>query len=112
VRKLKEVFDAISQWTVLIGFIAGMMLFFCMFLKTLEPLSPVITFLVVAGFTLHTFKRTWLGIASICGIVVYLLSWPVTGKYGLVLGLSVWITGFFLWLWSVYRSFVYNPRTT
>jgi hypothetical protein len=111
VIKLREFFGTVGQWTVLIAYVTVWVAMFLMLLKSLEPLSPLITFLIALGFTLHAFRRTWLGIISLCGIAIYILSWPVTGRCGLAFGLSVWTAGFSLWLWAVCRSFRYSPRT-
>ena len=108
---MKKYIEAITQLTQLIFMIVCAGVVFLMTFKILEPLSPIITFFLVLGLTLHTFKRTWLGVLSLVGIVIYILSWPVTGRYGLAIGLSIWTTGFLLWFWSVYRSFNLNSKT-
>ena len=110
-KKLKEVIEVVSQWVRLIMLIICTLVTFGSILKILEPLSMAITFLFVLVLTVHAFERKWLGIVSLFGIAIYILSWPVTGKYGLYIGLSVWTVGFFTWLWAVYRSFCISLRT-
>lgn len=109
-KKLREFFEALSQWIQLICLIVYIVVMFILILKILEPMSMAITFMIAAILTIHTFGRKLLVTGAFVGIFLYVLSWPVTGKYGLCIGLSVWATGFFLWFWAVYQSFKSIPQ--
>ncbi|OHA93272.1 MAG: hypothetical protein A3D37_00870 [Candidatus Zambryskibacteria bacterium RIFCSPHIGHO2_02_FULL_38_22] len=102
---MKKFLGGIFGWIVPIVLIGCVAVMFGLILSVLQPLWPITTLIFVVVLTVHTFERKLLGFASICGIVVYALSWPITGRYGQLIGLAVCATGFLIWFWSVCQSF-------
>jgi|GEM_PF-5883308 len=90
----------------LIAFIATLIFFAALFGKAMQPLSPVVTTLLVLGFTIHALSSGKLNAISVLtGLAIYGLAWPVTHQYGALLGMTVWAIGVVLWLVAVTRSF-------
>lgn len=92
--------------TVLI--IVAIFLLFGFVLKMIiEPLSPTITICFVVAFIICTyiFGKWTNTILPIGGLVLYVISLPVTGTWGVSPGMCVWSLGILLWSVEVYRSF-------
>ena len=102
---IRKHFSSFVGWVQVIGFIAYALCMFFIMLAILDLMWPITTIFVVGILTMQTFERKLLGIASIGGSAIYASSWPMTDKFGLLIGLTIWSAGVFLWFWSICRSF-------
>ena len=87
--------------------VAALVVFFtlCLCALIITPLAPIITVLVVLGFTVHAFKLRWTAVLAVLGIAFYALSWPTAHMYGAYPGVLVCVTGILTWFTGVYMSF-------
>ena len=106
IAKVSEHFQMTDALVTFIGTIVLGIYVFMLTTQALQPLSPIITFLVAFVLTLHAMMSGKFNAGmAITGLAVYLLSWPATHQFGEALGVITFLAGFLLWLTAVTRSY-------
>lgn len=89
---------------VAIGWMTGEVLF--------KPLAPIITFLIVATFTILTFGKWQTATLAITGLGLCAASWPMISIGGAWAALTIYLIGFTAWILAVYMSWTFSMPGT
>ena len=74
-----------------------------MWLRILEPMWPLFTAIFFITMTICGIGRgNW--VISFGGLILYLISWPVTSEYGTVVGMAVCTIGLIIWMMAPFMK--------
>ena len=74
--------------------------------SSIDLLAPVVTLAIIVVLSIWN-DDNWEEYSNITALAVciVMLSWPITVKYGLFLGLATWALGISVWLSKMLKSF-------
>lgn len=97
--------EKLSLWLSTASEVAVLCVAIYLFAKyVLVPIAPIITAFTVLIFTIKASEEGF-GTLAWSGIVIYLLSFPLTDLYGYSIGLAAYSLGMLTWFGVVFASF-------